>query len=215
MTHSYFPTDLDCKEGCKLAFDNAMHHFEIANISRDISLGIANSHLILASEEAIKSLYLFQVSRNTELFNIETFSSYLQSHKFKHKENIKHSKFMKLLDLLGEDIEGVMDYLETISGEAMTEDDKKKLQEEWWEKLKTWYKGVPARIDERMKSNYSWWNEANNRKNLGFYVDFNSPTNKWIGPFNVTSEQFSKSLEIVSELIENINESINTDTITE
>jgi len=44
-----------------------------------------------------------------------------------------------------------------------------------------------------------WWDNANNKKNQGFYVDFRD--NNWIKPTQIRKEDYLESYQLVSNLI--------------
>src|SRR5689334_1265565 len=85
-------------EGYKLALENAKNHFKAAElISSQVCYGIANSHLILASEEAIKAFAIFNKMYFPN-FEFEGFDKVFKDHKHKHNILTRFSFETKLIN---------------------------------------------------------------------------------------------------------------------
>ena len=78
---------LDYLEGHRLCIKNALEHIETSKLAiRQKFYGIANSHLILASEEGIKAAMLFSIHIEPKLENkIKNFNKNFKDHIHKHK----------------------------------------------------------------------------------------------------------------------------------
>ena len=77
----------DYHQGFKLCIDNVRKHIKIAELSETISYGIAHAHIVLAGEEAIKAVMLFNIHKDKDaLDKINEFHKYFSDHKHKHEE---------------------------------------------------------------------------------------------------------------------------------
>jgi AbiV family abortive infection protein len=186
---------VDFKQGYTLAMENTLAHFQAAElIAEKNNYGIANSHLILASEEAIKAYMSYSKFYEPEMV-IKDFESYFSNHKLKHKA-IKDISFFKnfMIEIMKVTIKP-MKQLAKEKKWDFTDDELLAKRKEGVEDLIKWLGTIPD-IDH----NEQWWNEANTNKNNGFYV--NVINNRWQFPNQITKEDYEKSHKIVSEIIE-------------
>jgi len=193
-------TPIDNKEGFDLAINNANDHFNAAElIAKDISYGIANSHLILAAEEAVKAYMIFVRAYEPER-EITNYDKFFGDHKHKHKALAEISfsmiLFQQSIDIISKPL---LEYM------ASEEDDDTddidgfiKARNKGFDDLITWLKTMP-----KIENNKQWWNDANKDKNDGFYVG--NVDSKWRTPKNVTLKDYQKSHKIVKEILEAIN----------
>lgn len=202
-TENNYPNNTDFKEGYKLALQNARNHLEVAIVAKNISIGIANSHLILASEEAIKAEFTYRVHLNPEwLDEKHEFDKLFKNHLHKHKKSHED-------ELFGAFVIGFIDKL----GQAQEQFKEKKISEEeieeksqlFYDEMKEWVNGVKTG-QVPLETNERWWSHANFYKNLGFYIDIDKETGSWSGPFNVTSEEFEESRRIVEKMIRELDQ---------
>ena len=191
----------DFYEGYKLAYANAYKHLDVANAVENISFGIANSHLILASEEAIKAGMLFMLDFDKDMQNtIVDFDEYFHNHKHKHQ-------MIEAVESLGLTMEksleigfNVFDGVEQGSL-SMSELNKKRgeMRENMAEFLENLIDGK-----EILDVNENWWKQADANKNKGFYVNLKKKLGEWEGPFSITEKEYKKSKEIVTLYVSRI-----------
>lgn len=190
----------DFKKGSKLALENAKKHFAAADSIKDISLGIANSHLILATEETIKADLLDRMAINPNWMD-EDFDKFFRNHTHKHKESLK-TQFMGLF--IGEIFDRIFSTSGKLKNSKLSKEKKETIANKWTSKTSEILSDIEASVNRKLESNKMWWDNANNSKNLGFYVGLIKETGDWIGPFDLTQEQFEESLNIVSKFIDDI-----------
>ncbi len=197
----------DFRRGCILALDNAKKHLAAANAIKSISFGMANSHLILAGEEAIKADLLDRTAVNPQWLD-EGIDEFFRNHIHKHKESLK-TQFMGLF--IEEVFERIISTSEILNRSKLTKEKKARLVDKWTNKTSKYLSEIESSVDKKLEPNKTWWNNANNSKNLGFYVGIVKDKGNWIGPFDITQEQFEKSLQVVSHFINDIEFLIETD----
>lgn len=196
-----FPENTDFQKGCKLALENAKNHFAIAEVSKEISLGIANSHLILASEEASKALILYNVSVNKDWLNHTDLDQYFRNHKFKHLESHKNEFFGAYIMTF---LEELTDFVEEKKSLNLSEEEILMYSDGFSKKIEMLTKRVAVKVRQQLDPNKKWWESANEHKNLGFYVNLDKLAGTWSGPFDIMQEQFDESVRIVSALIKDL-----------
>ncbi len=195
----------DFSEGSLLALKNAKEHFAVAQSAEGISLGIANSHLILAAEEAIKADVLSRVSITDEWLEHLNLDEFFRSHNHKHQEIVNDFGIdLFLQHFLG----GLMDWGDEIQQLNVTPEEKEKIVEEWKDNFAGWSKRRHVELRRQHRAYDQWWKNANKMKNQGFYVGLKKQTGEWDSPSDITKEQFEKSLEIVSRIIRDIEKRI-------
>jgi AbiV family abortive infection protein len=105
------------KDGYVFIMENAKNHFQSAEILAEQGFyGLANSHLILSSEEAVKAYIIFAQHYDHDL-KIENFEKIFSDHKHKHKL-IKEMTFSFAF------IEKIMNFF-VEPAKALMENDKK------------------------------------------------------------------------------------------
>jgi AbiV family abortive infection protein len=155
-------------EGASLALKNIDAHFLCANLmAKSGQYGLANSHLILGCEEAIKSVLLFAGCFNIPINT--SVSPFFKSHKAKHEVGEKNDKPMKVVFLIINCIELIIRKDKRIT--------------------------IPQLILEAINiitdASEEWWKNANERKNDGFYVGFE--LNNWKYPQQITKQEYEIS----------------------
>lgn len=162
-------------EGLVQCKQNAEAHRTCARAMADRELyGLANSHLILGVEEAIKAMILLNKYLKTPL-PIESIKPYFRNHPKKHAQGLKmmvdvaENRLIPDLTILLDNFVSVIQKRTTVS-----------------EALKTVLPMIRPldNLDE-------WWSNANDQKNNGFYVDF--VNGKWQPPTLITREQYKES----------------------
>lgn len=186
---------VDFKLGHDLAMKNAKAHLRSAELiaSNNISYGIANSHLILASEEIIKA-YMCYAKFFEPGIEIKGFDSYFKDHKQKHKAISQLSFAINFFKTMTNIIIEPVKNLKAKKGWNFTDKELIKSRDQGFEDILAWLNSIPN-IDH----NEHWWNEANTNKNKGFYVDVIN--NKWLSPENITKEEYERSYAIVNEIL--------------
>ena len=200
-----FTENTNIRQGCLLALDNAKKHLSIAIKIKDISYGIANSHLILASEEALKACCLDRLSINADWVNSIDFPKVFKSHIYKHRESLQNQK---LGVFMMEFLQNLTGYFENKKNQNLSKEEMRKTIQEFSKNFCSWVDEIKDIVNQKMESEEKWWNSANDNKNLGFYIDLKD-TNDWIGPFNISEEDFKESLKIVSDFTTDIERQIN------
>ncbi len=186
-------------KGYKLAIQSAKDHFEVGKMCADKNLyGIANSHLILASEEGIKAAMLFAKYKKPNI-RIEDFDKYFSDHKHKHGEILSLEKeFYMMNRMLGFVLNPLMEkYQEKGPLEA---DEIIKIRDKGVEELIDWLKLVVKNKGD-MGFDDGWFKSANHKKNMGFYVHYER-SGKWNTPSMIGKKEYQKSFELVSRLLD-------------
>ncbi len=203
-------TQEELAEGILTCFKNSNSHYQCAlELEKIEQYGIANSHLILSGEEAIKGLVLLIRYANMP-FSIDDVKPFFSSHTPKHTLARKVYWFFKHSQRIGQDImkdiyaemEKRPNYFaKRVDGKIQVNDDlvmdiflmesKLRTRQVMIETLKNDKEGE---LKER-----NWWNKADYFKNRGFYVNYNNK--KWDTPSDVSKEIFLESKKIVFNLI--------------
>ncbi len=188
---------IDFKQGYNLAIENAIAHLKAAEIiAQQVNYGIANSLLILSSEEAVKA-YMCYAKFYEPNIDIKDFDGFFKDHKLKHK-TIKD--FFFFINFILESTRVIL----TPAKKMIKERKDNYTAEELLEKRKEGYQDLISWLKTEPKINYNeqWWNEANSNKNKGFYV--NKDGNHWSSPSGFKKEEYEVSHKIVSEVIKHI-----------
>ncbi|MFL5765448.1 MAG: AbiV family abortive infection protein [Bacteroidia bacterium] len=183
------------KEGFRFCTENADIHYKVAEILAGKKMyPIANSHLILATEEATKAIFLYFKARAID-FEYDVKKMFF-SHSDKHKiasENYGafYEMLLRLLHQLSEGIKVgfTEEYFNTLSKTEPLEAENQKLI----------IMAFDAQIQRLNKFNFeknratvnSWWKEADQNKITGFYVDYKN--NSWFKPSRITKDDYELS----------------------
>ena len=175
-------------EGYKLALKNAKELLKSAKlVAENKNYGIANSLLVLAAEERIKAFEFLK--RSMGAVGNQTIPLYKHKEKHKYIWNIRHIKYWS--DEFGEIFAKVI--------------------------LRKYFKKAPRKLSKQKKvlsknEIRQWYNKADSKKKLGFYVD--KKEGKWNIPSQIKKTEFDKSVlivrdtfKIITEFEERINES--------
>lgn len=186
----------DFLEGFRLTLANAHDHIKAAEACEAISLGLANSHLILASEEAVKAALYYQLYFDPDSKNeIDDFDKY-NYHKHKHQK-IKRQEDIGLQ--FAAIVNAMRAPLEELDETASLDEKRAKYEQGLDDAISIGEKILAD--DNFIDTNQAWWDEADKNKNLGLYVDLLKDKGIWIGPFSITAEQYQKSKSIVSTFV--------------
>lgn len=183
-------SDSLAKQGFELCSDNAWLHFSIAcDIAKEKNYALANSHLILAAEEAIKALILCY-KHQLKGFTMDV-RDLFTDHRSRHKlarENFEfyHAQFVGLLEQLVRH--------ETHNYELL--EDKESDEGKYLQSNITFYTIKADQIRNynpviRKKEIDKWFKGADKAKESGFYVDLIN--NSWRSTLSFTLEEYEKS----------------------
>lgn len=162
-------------EGFTLCRENAKQHIRCAELIFEKQIyGIANSHLILGAEEAIKATLLLARYLNVDS-QIESITPYFRSHGAKHKKGKEMDEGYKAIVPIINALKAILsrDVLSIIQN-------------------------VLKLINPHTSA--GWWGRANDQKNRGFYVDYTG--GKWILPTHFSSEDYLDSKKVVQEIFD-------------
>jgi AbiV family abortive infection protein len=167
---------------------NARSLFNVAqNTASSKGFGIANSLMILAAEECVKSAILTAGYFNVELpFDIKPFFS---DHKTKHSQAAEIQPAVNF-------IWGIRDaYVKAL----------KNRKSNYGAFFEIAFVNVIALIVSQISSKpvgdfSAWWKTANIQKNDGFYVGYYN--GKWNFPSGITNEIYTQTLTIVQPFVE-------------
>ncbi len=197
---------IDYQKGAILAIENAKNHLNIAILSKEVCFGIANSHLILASEEAIKAMQLFKLSLNVDWQDFIESKKIFSSHKHKHEISYENHLMNSLIDNL---FAKFVAFEKRVRDKNYSKEDIKKIQDRFISKM-DFCQSLENIADEILAKDTTkdWWLKANGRKNLGFYVSKNETEDDWNGPFEFTESDFNESMTIVANFINEVEQQI-------
>lgn len=190
------------RDGYKLALDNSKALVKVSKKSADLEeYGIACSLNILAAEEAIKAVVIL-TKHYFPFVSSKDFKEIFKSHKKKHQGIMLLTFLTKYL------IDHIYDKYQTDKHlfdfvEQLPEEESKQLKK----KYEYFYKSIEfaktnKEKSERFDKAIKWWNQANDDKNKGFYVDL--VNKKWHNPRNIEKSKFIAESSYVADLIEYI-----------
>jgi AbiV family abortive infection protein len=188
-------TEAQAKEGFILCFENAETHYNMAVlIASKNHFPMANSHLVLAMEEATKAIFLFvKYFKNETEFDVK---GLFQRHKHKHdfaRENYDffHEKVVEYLRLMQ------LGNYTLFTEEHFAELEKTDEIEAWSQKM--WLEAfdtiskqiINLNLKESHPTIKKWFNKADKNKTRGFYVDFWNK--EWKKPSEITEDDYRLS----------------------
>lgn len=175
-------TDKQLYEGFKHCCESAEAHVNCADAMEKTKLyGLANSHLILGVEEAIKGLLILNRLLRVDI-PIKSIEPYFKYHQEKHKQG----KSMTL------DIENhglIADF--PIIFTSVVGYFAKKLSDSDMIKLGFEFAFIRPLENE-------WWKKANDQKNAGFYVDYFNAN--WQAPSHLSMDDYLRSKQQTKRL---------------
>lgn len=194
--------EIDYSKGFELALKNAQDHLKVAEFSaKNVSNGIAFSHLVLASEEAIKAVQLFYHNYFPE-FPDEDLEKFFKSHKHKHTAIQKFEVLSQIIELMFKHlIDPQLEYIN--SSDEIDPETISKLRVDGIKKLAKKLTMI-AEDEEKLSLNEQWWKQADNNKNKGFYVNLLSKSSTWSTPDNISPKLYTKGYNIVSSFINQV-----------
>jgi len=197
------PSNKNCLIGAKLAIENAEHHYQCAIHLHDVGeFGFAQSHFVLGVEEAIKSVFLLIKGLGFP-FPQGKLRSILFRHKPRHEiggvSHVMLTFIMWTVNLYKIGLDGAID---------KTDAEIKQIRDEITQKILTDLQ-IPlnsdnsdSKIDQMIMPILNWWGNADEMKQKGLYVDFKY--GNWSSPQQVKDEDYSRSLRIARDVIDNI-----------
>jgi AbiV family abortive infection protein len=177
------------EEGFRLCADNADVHYDMAVlIAKEGHYPMANSHLILAMEEAVKAVFLYikYIQNNVDIEVKEMFYKHQQKHEFaRDSYDVFHRKGLEVLSQINEV------FKISFSEEVLSQMDAAEV-----ENVKTNIQALEARykriaklnLEESLPNIHKWFDEADQCKKKGFYVDFQKT--QWKKPDEITQEDY-------------------------
>lgn len=197
------PSSRKSKIGAKLVMENAERHYRCANHLHEIcEFGMAQSHLVLSLEEAIKSVFLYFKGLGIPIRQ-NILSDLLKKHK--PRLEIGGGSYF-LIGLVVWVVSSLTTAMEDAKGK--TDRERKLIRKKTMKRI----------IDELNKSAESesndtefnrvvlpaliWWKAANEKKKAGFYADFQN--GNWYSPNMISKEDYLQSVEIANNVIRNI-----------
>lgn len=184
------------KEGFDLSLLNEERHIQCAeNLAKTREFGIANSHLILGAEEAVKAMILFAIGSDlypeNDYFG-EFADRFFRDHKTKHA-----TAFMTVFPVIL--FESLMAIITSAVKETNILSATDEVKKEFVVRtMKSFYESGFSQSDSFYKE-ANWWKDANRKKNVGFYVDF--VNKKWQTPVSITQQEYHESNEFVKRLL--------------
>lgn len=190
----------DYYQGFKYCLENAIKHVEISKLAKDVSFGIAHAHLVLASEEGVKSLVLLDMHMSGKDEYPKDFSKYFSDHKYKHEVI---SSFETGSALIQEMLMIQWQPFVGVKPGSISLDEIKKKHKEGVQNLIKWMENLSDESNKEtiLDTNDYWWKQAESYKKEGFYVDLRKKQGEWTGPFKCSQNQYKKGFKIVTEFI--------------
>ena len=168
---------------------NAKAHYKAATyLSKYVNYGIAYSHLVLATEEAIKALWLYERSQGFA-GNEDEFKLFFSHHLYK-QDYLKDSLIrLDPMDILGQIFKNAW------RRNLNKQEELKQCEDTVKGEVK------PTREEERRKTVLEWLKDANYKKNYGFYVGFDEKSKFWTSPRYIGKKEFDHAKRITRKII--------------
>lgn len=198
------PSNEECKEGAKLAIENAERHLEAAELLATRKLfGPAQSHLILSGEESIKALMLMYKSMGL-VVNQEILNNILSHHIPRH---IWAIVILLMKDLLSED--GINNFISLLESPSISTPEGRIPEADEF-LISLGKESIKVLEEESYNENFNhilkFWTSAEQKKQQGFYLDYENKG--WSTPIEITEEDYQDSYKFSIEIIEMASESI-------
>jgi AbiV family abortive infection protein len=189
------PTSKETDVGIRFAIESAERHLRAADLLAEANeFGLGLSHLILASEEAIKAAVYGWVATRCP-YPPKFVEKFLRQHGVRHKM-AEHLAVME---------NGIREFLERAWAiEAANPSGDPRSNRAYFQAAME----LPDQLGKRIKDDppadlypkpTHWWRDANRQKNRGFYVDYENGT--WSTPSDVSAAEFTEARESVAILI--------------
>ena len=183
-----------CIQGSKLAYENAKRLLNCSKLlGKQEYFGPAATLAILGAEEAIKSYVLLFSALPIE--GQEPLSLYFRNHKKKHNSIKSFQQFSAPIKFF---LQCLMDWINN------HKNDPPHVRSNPWPEItplfKKWVREQKTNPNSKTQMESKWWEQTNQKKNEGLYVDFKN--GEWEDPGNITSEQFEYSFNYTRSLLE-------------
>jgi AbiV family abortive infection protein len=188
------------EKGFRLCSNNADVHYNMsALIAKEGHFPMANSHLILAMEEAIKAIFLYL----KHIHNDVDFEVKKMFKKHQHKHEFARDNF----DVFYEKGLEVLGQVNEANKIAYSEERLSQLDQEEAENIRivalaldaSYKKMARLNLESSLPNIQKWFNKADLQKSRGFYVDFQSK--QWKIPQEITKEDYKFSEFVCWSLI--------------
>lgn len=183
-------SDKECIQASGEAIKNAKIHKQTAESTAVYeNYGIAVSHLILSTEELIKGLLLYTQGLGLDVRNISGIHLFFTDHIIKHRLATLVSTFYPILQLFMGIIYKMRDKLHNPDLEVEYTENENALLNRDETKMEAIFSDISEMMD--------WWDEANENKNKGFYVDYSKMLET---PMQVTKLEYTQAFTITDSL---------------
>ena len=196
------PSSRKSKIGSKLAIENAERHYRCAIQLHEIDeFGIAQSHLVLCVEEAIKSVFLFYKGLGIPIRQ-NILNDLLNKHKLRHEIG---GGLYFIISLMMWMFNTILIAVKDTKGK--TNQEIQLVRKQTINKIINNLRKSAESDSDKIEVNrvilppMRWWKEADEKKKAGFYVDFWK--GNWYSPNMITKEKYLQSLEIANNVIQN------------
>ncbi len=183
--------------GSKYALENAKNQFAAAElIASKENYGLASSLMVLAAEEALKSLALRSYVFFPDTKGID-FKEIFSKHEYK-------------LDLIRSLI-GIKSFLQVLyqtiiepelENNEMSVGEITKIRDRGIDKFINWAENEISSKTTTLSIQLEWWNQAKTLKEDGFYVRCHKQG--WYSPLKIKKERFDKTKKYVNNFIETV-----------
>lgn len=190
------PTPAEARDGCQLALENAVRHLRCGEaLALSQEYGIATSHMVLAAEEALKSIVLAMLGDGIDLPPSAVASILTQ-----HKPRLIVGALLTLMQFL------TTSWVNLIT--SLNQEHPDSTAPEYAEARRAAVANLVAELNRVADASQGeahiidvmdWWAGSNLLKQRGFYMDLED--GNWVGPFSLTESDFRAAFEIASEIV--------------
>lgn len=168
----------ECSNLYKSIIDNSERHFKIAKIlSKHQEYGAAVSHLVLGAEEMVKALVVYYDGLGLRIRSVKGIKGFFQSHKPRH---LFSSMFVMMTYSLKSTMQLFQSYKQIkidtdCSGNKLNAIEMAMMTNEFdiAETVKAFWENEGKNYLDRIGRELDFWEDADNYKMKGFYVDYN------------------------------------------
>lgn len=186
-----YPPQEHAWDGAQLAIRNSDFHRSSAEIlAAHQKYGAAVSHLVLATEEAIKSLSFLMAAIGLPL-PPEDARKILTNHKARHMLAVACHVINDFV--ARSPVPGTLLAHEGVPGPDL-------MMTTVWELLGGWSSYVSGSHDPEFEGDIGWWETANSLKQAGMYVDYTAAG--WETPLEIGQSAYESSAAVVTRFFE-------------
>jgi AbiV family abortive infection protein len=184
-----------------LAIENSERHYRCAiHLKEKGEFGLAVSHLVLSVEEAIKAYFLYLRGLGIPI-RPKALNDFLMRHTPRHQVG----SGLYLAFSIGK---WISDTLQAGYEESKNKSDQEilKLRDRTYRKIFDNLKEAASNnsngteLEHILSSTMKWWEDANEKKESGFYVDYLN--GYWSSPNLIKEEDYQQSLEIAENILQ-------------